>query len=386
MKIAVACVEMRPETSRRQPWFYMQAIAHALVAGGHQVTILTNRPARSNEGPAMLVIPQFRSFPAGIAPELGQLLEKHRFDKIFWATGLSDFWFRRQIDRLVIPVVAVMTCRRYSLTDLARLPGDLLGNFHLTKSLWLGTALSRRRIADFWDHPNLERVVFQCRETRNSYLLSGDSAKAIVISPPLPQPFTAALTTGLSRDRVPLRRRGKIVYYGPPLSLRGLDTTLAAMAILVRQGGPAARLTILARIDAAHHRRKLSRQIDRYRLRDQVEISTEILPAATLVEHLLSAEIICLPFKIVISDMPIVVIEALAGGATVITTQVAGGADYVHYPNCHLVPANAPLRLAAMIARILAIGAPTKGIGQQLVDEHHPRIFAAQVQRLVNEP
>ena len=98
MKILVACVDMIPQNLGRQPWFYMNSIAEGLAEEGHEVWILTDKEGGNRvDGRKYIVLHHFRSFPKGIHRDLIPILEKEKFDLLFWSTGLTDFLYQTKI-------------------------------------------------------------------------------------------------------------------------------------------------------------------------------------------------------------------------------------------------------------------------------------------------
>jgi len=98
MKILVACVDLIPQNVKRQPWYYMDSLVQYLTDRGHDVWILTNKETEWHDERKSIVIENFRSFPRGIVPQVGILIEKQGFDLIIWSTGLTDFFFKNKID------------------------------------------------------------------------------------------------------------------------------------------------------------------------------------------------------------------------------------------------------------------------------------------------
>lgn len=356
MKILVACVNMIPRNTRRQPWFYIDTIAQVLSEQGHDVWILTDKNAEWPKDRKVIVSKNFRSFPKGIDDQVGIFVERQGFDAVIWPTGLTDFLFKNKIDVLKIPVIAVVTSPRYFLGELLSLGKDLVLNLEFTKQFFLGPFISQRRIKDFLKIPNLKAIVFESEETLKRYVPDGvDKNKIFVISPPLPKDFLNALEQFKGERIAGEKKHFKLLYFGPSITLRGIDTLIHAMAVISKKIGNL-RLTILSRTEhdgLAKYERRMLKLIRRNRLDSKIDIVSGLLTPAEIIKHIFSADIVCLPFKCVVSDVPIAVLETLATGIPLITTEMAGVSEFIKDGNCFLIPPRDHEALAGAAVRIL---------------------------------
>jgi glycosyltransferase involved in cell wall biosynthesis len=391
MKIAVACVDLVPENARRQPWFYLDALARALRAGGHEVWVLTDKEGDWPDGRRTLTMQGFRSFPRGIDPSVGPRLAREGFDLVFWSTGLTDFFFRRGLEPLEIPVIAVVTSPRYTARELLTLGPDLFCNWRLAKQFLLSPFISPARVRRVLGPPNLKAVLFQCRGTRDRYLPEGyDRAKAVVIPPPLPREFLDRLG-----EIAPERKTGgdksfKILYFGPPITVRGIDTLVEAMA-RVAQSRADARLEILSRIEHKEllaQEQRLRKRILKRGLASRVEVVSGVLSPGEMVSRILAADVICLPFKGVVSDVPIAVLEAMATGIPLVTTEVAGVSEFARNSACHVIPPRNPKALAEAILQVWhrrEAGAGDEAELEKFRLKHDEAVFASSINSLLQK-
>ena len=143
-------------------------------------------------------------------------------------------------------------------------------------------------------------------------------------------------------------------YFGSPKPLRGLPTLLRALAT-ARASLPRLRLLVLSRrregeLDA--EQRAIEHLIVQLGLERWVRMETGFLPRQELVPTIAVCDAVALPFEIVPSDVPLSVLEAMALGLPLITTQVACLPE--------LVPAGCGLRMppadgAALAAALCAL-------------------------------
>lgn len=391
MKIALTGVDLKPDNLRRQPWYYLEAVYRALLDLGHDVWILTDSDAPWPDGRPHLAYPGFRAFPRGPDPGLGPRLVREGFHLVVWSTGLTDFLFRRGLDTLGLPVVAVVTSPRYGAAELISLWRRLNGERHYLKPFLLGPLITRRRMARFLRQANIRGLVFQCRETLERYLPPGTpSNRAAVIPPPLPRDFLTFLGEHASVGAAGSGTPFKVLYHGPPLSLRGLDTLIEAFASAALRM-PGARLDILSRLEhpeLAAREERLRALLGARGLADRVEVVSGVLSPQEVAGRLKAADLVCLPFRCVVSDVPIAVLEALAAGVPLVTTRVAGVAEFVPNGACTLVP---PGDVQALVQAIISAYRKNHGPDSHpkdlraFVDRHDPRTFREAWGRLLGE-
>ena len=68
---------------------------------------------------------------------------------------------------------------------------------------------------------------------------------------------------------------------------------------------------------------RLKASISQLGIREQVAIVDGFLKPQMLTEHILATDAVCLPFKVLPADIPLSILEAMALGKCVITTQIA---------------------------------------------------------------
>jgi len=391
MKIAVACVNLVPENVRRQPWYYLNAVAEGLMAAGHEVWVLTDKEGDWADGRPTLFIPSFRSFPRGIDAGVGPRLAREGFDLIFWSTGLTDFFFQQGLKTLKIQVVAAITSPRYTTGELLGWGFDLSLNWGMVNQFLLSPFISRARVRRFLEQPNLKALLFQCQGTMSRYLpRPADQKKAMVLRPPLPQDFLRRVTQSGEEQEKRELDCFKILYFGPPISIRGVDTLIDAMAQVGESIGNA-RLEILSRLEHKSllgHEERMRNRIHRLGLSRQVEVVSGVLSPQEMAKRLLSADVICLPFKGVVSDVPLAVLEAIATGTPVVTTEVAGVTEFAQNGRCQIVPPGDVKSLAKAILMIYQGRNAQKRSEDDLnifINRHSQAAFVSSLKQLLQE-
>jgi len=232
----------------------------------------------------------------------------------------------------------------------------LILNREFIKQFILGSFISERRVKKFLTIPNLKAIVFECQETLSRYIPDGaDKEKIFVIPPPLPKDFLNILSEVKCEKDIYKKKYSKVLYFGPPISLRGIDNLIHAISIVSKKIDNV-RLDILSRIEyegLLKHERKVYELIKKKGLESNVNIISGLLSSREIVEHMLSSDVVCLPFKCVVSDVPIAVLETLATGVPLITTDVAGVSEFAKNGNCTVIQPGDHEALADAIIRVL---------------------------------
>lgn len=356
MKILVASIDMMPQNISRQPWYYMNSIVKSLLEKDHAVWVLSDKDQQWFDNRRTLVSKRFRTFPHGVNSQFRTLVKQKDFDLIIWSIGLTDFFLINKIDKFEIPVIGVVGSPRYNLRELLTLGSDLFSCFHYVKHFFLGTIITEEIIKGFLSIPNLKGIIFQCQETLNRYIPDNVSKKRIyVLPPPLPADFSDILNEISQVRNAYAKKYPKVLYFGPPLNIRGIDNLIHAINI-VRGKIPNVHLDILSRIEheslmkREDKMRKLVKQMD---LSSYVNIVSGILTPKEILKYILSTDVVCLPYKCVVSDTPISVLETLATGKPLITTTIIDVSDFVQNGNCWVVQPGNYRALAGTIVTVL---------------------------------
>ncbi|MGI6078831.1 MAG: glycosyltransferase family 4 protein, partial [Fastidiosipilaceae bacterium] len=144
-----------------------------------------------------------------------------------------------------------------------------------------------------------------------------------------------------------------ILYFTSPLTVRGTDVLIKAFA-RIRKTMPA-KLVFLSRMDYPELNNDvnfLKNLATQNGVIDSVEFVTQTLSRSEVKEYLAAADVICLPFKLVLSDAPISILEALALKKPVISTDIAGIPEMLR-DDGHLIGQNDVDALAERIHLIL---------------------------------
>ena len=325
MKIGVICPNFKESNINKQPWKYIYEISKYLKKQGEDVFIITDSKDNFDEIKTITVKKLFIPFK-GETEELLDILNQEKPDKCVMLLGLTSF-LRREF-RIKQPIHGVFTSPIYSLRELLKNVGfkDSVKYRKYTTIHYIN-ALIPNLFVKKWAK-KFENIIFLSDYTRKKLIKKGFNAeKAILIPSGIDEEFlikpdksdVEEVRNEINPENVPI-----IMYFTSPLTLRGTDTLVKAFG-KIRKKMPC-KLIFLSRVDydELKDEEKILKEIAKENeVLDSLEIISEYLTHEDLKKYLSAADIICLPFKIVISDVPVSILEAVALGKPVVSTNVA---------------------------------------------------------------
>lgn len=320
MKVVFCIYGYSPEVERLQPWLTVHKVASFLIASGWEVHLITD----VNRQPTLAAMQHHfvRTMRPSNADEVRAVLDAIVPDRVVVLTTplnlMCSSWYRF-VDRRLI---AFLSYPFYTHAELARALPHLRRDDFITygrhalvpKFLWAGTL----------------------RKYFSSVIAQSERTACRVAGAAGPEIAAHGLRAGLDLDfwtppESDTFRTGtavRFLYVGSAKAIRGFNVLLDAFRHL---DGYEARLRILARGSGPDEVNKLRRRIDARagRMRDQVEIVGGWVERERYREELRAADVAVLPFVLVPSELPVSVIECIACGTPVISTDIDGLPDAV---------------------------------------------------------
>jgi phosphatidyl-myo-inositol dimannoside synthase len=305
-------------------------ISKALVRNGVDVTVISDRP---RQGVEILNDNGFKSWYIdrlhsvfSWSKKLLAVLKKEDFDAIILLLGLTSVL--RPIIKIDKPIFGILTCPVYDRKDILDLGAkEILRNSRILTIHVLGALIPRFLIRSGF---NSYRKLFVLSMANKKQLVKiGIAPSKIIKVPHAIEPKDLVLPN--QKEIMEFKKKNNpkaipmILYFGSPITLRGTDLVIEAFAEISKNHP--SKLVILSRIENStlistdNFLRKLAK---RKGVTDSVEIITGNLEKNELLKYVSTASIVCLPFKFVISDVPIVIIESMILGKLVISTYVDG--------------------------------------------------------------
>ena len=357
MKIAMICFDFNDLNLRKQPWRYVYEVARGLKARGHEVRLLTDDSKGTTLSPEVPVLSVNRLLTPlkGESRELITALERENPDRVIMLLGLTSFLrIRFEIKQ---PVVGILTSSVYSLREIIKNVGvrDLI-RYHRYTLIHVLNSLVPSFFVRKWSK-KFRYIVVLSQKNRERLIKKGVPPEKVVVIPPgideefleLPERET------IERIRYEISPEGDpiIMYYTSPLTLRGTDTVVRALPKILEV--KRVKLLILSRPDyrsVLKEEQKLMRIARKLKVEENLVLISKNLSPQEVKAYVGSADVVALPFKLVLSDVPLSILEAMALGKVVAGTDVDGIPEILEDRGL-IVRANSPEDLAMKIISVL---------------------------------
>lgn len=362
MRVCLVASGLSEQHRCLQPWRYLIGAAHTLAHRGHEVMLLTDRASAVAahgrlQGLALLPCRGTR-WPT---PSTLQLARTQKADVVLWHVGRTTFLvppWSVPIQKDAPPVVAVWTSPIYRPHELLRLGcSTLCRSLPLAAAHLLGLLARGGVISQALRTGRLSALVVECEHTRARLCALGVEAQRIHVLRPAIDPLWFQSSLDPKERRMVRCAMGYeddellVGTFGPAEPLRGLPDLLSALTV-ARDEQPNLRLL-------AFCRSQRDGNADGYALAGQGAargaegwarfVRGWVEPAA-LARCLAACDLIALPFRLVPSDVPLSVLEAMALGQPVVVTNVSCLPELVPRGSGLAVPPAAPDALAEAIA------------------------------------
>ncbi|MXR40766.1 glycosyltransferase [Halobaculum sp. WSA2] len=349
MKLVFVCFDFESSKLRKQPWRYVAELTRGL-SSDVEAVILTDTDAEV-DGVSVEAVDSLGTLkgPSDVAIEA---VRKEDPDVVATVLGPSSLFRPCTLAAAIdAPTIGVMTSPLYGLRDVAgvgvnelyRHAPYLLG--HLVGAL-TPDIVARRHLDQY------DRLVTLTGSTGDALAETGTTTPIDVVKPGLdpfdrelpPESAVADVRADLVPDGDPI-----ILYFTSPLTLRGTDTLVKAFARIAMSTD--ATLVVLARQDGgglSEEERYLTDLASDLGVQDSFLLLPKNLTPEGVKAHLRASDVVALPYKIVISGVPISILETMAVGRPIVTTHTDGLPELVGDPS-QLVQPNDVASLAATL-------------------------------------
>ncbi|MDS0280787.1 glycosyltransferase family 4 protein [Haloarcula onubensis] len=325
MKLVFVCFEFESNKLRKQPWRYVAELTRGL--GGDVEPVVVTDTEADVDGVAVRTVDTLGSV-TGPSTTLVEAVRREAPDVVATVLGPSSLFRPNTLSAAVdAPTVGVMTSPLYRLRDVAKVgTRELLGHSsyllgHLVGAL-TPDAVARRHLDQY------DRLVTLTRSTGDALAETGTTTPIDVVRAGL-DPFDRELPpeSAVEEVRAELAPDGDpiVLYFTSPLTLRGTDTLVKAFAKVVASTD--ATLVVLARQDGgglSEEEQYLTELASDLGVRDSFVLLPKNLTPEGVKAHLRASDVVALPYKIVISGIPISILETMAVGRPVVTTRTDG--------------------------------------------------------------
>lgn len=322
MKVCVTCFDFKQDNFRRQPWRYIFEITKGLKDSGIEVVVITDVESSEIEGIKIITVKKLKSL-LGKPKELLNVLDKEDPDIIVMNIGLTTFLRFNIISNK--PIIGILTSPIHSLKEVLNIGiQEILRNHKNTFIHLIGALIPHyfvRKNSKHFDH-----IVVLSNSNKIRLKQMGVSVKISKIYPGVDETFFThpdEEKVKIIKQKIDPKDQPLIMYYTSPLTLRGTDTLVKAFSKV--RSVIKSKLIILSRREHEY----LSKEevlLEKIALKegvlDSMDIVAKYLNPEEVKEYISAADIICLPFKLIMSEIPISILESMALGKVVVSTDI----------------------------------------------------------------
>lgn len=362
MKICIVCFDFKESNIRLQPWRYIYEISKGLASKGINVEILSDGYSVLSQEEEVDGVPvhrlrQLRSLPFVKNAELIRLLDEKSPDAILWSIGATSFYFLATLKKINIPIIGLWMGSIYGLKQIIGLGlSEIARNFRSISIHMVNALIPSFLIKFVLKSPNLKRIIVLNENNKKQIVNYGFSPDNISVIPPgvanydLEAPEMREVEK--LKNELGLGDNSFIVLYlGSPLSLRGVDTLINAIA-RVYKNIPPLKLILLLRCqsnDLSANERYIKDLCIKKKIDNRTLTVSGFLNKNEIKNFIALSDVVALPFKLVQSDTPISFLEVMALGKTVVSTRVDGIPELLNDERGYLVDPNDKKDLANAI-------------------------------------
>jgi len=313
MKLCFICSQFKKENYNRQPWYYFYNMLIHLIEKNIDFFIISDVENAGGINANQYCVDKIKGV-FNESREVLDIVDKENPDLILMLIGLTSF-LRLKFD-FKKPVIGIFTSPIYGFRDICKVGLKEFYTHYNYLLIHLVGAMIPRFIIRKWIF-SFKHIIALTNTVKDELYEITRYQNISVISPSINEVFLRG-PKNITESVPP-----NILYFTSPMTLRGSDVLIKAFK-KVSSRIPC-KLTFLSRFDSpdlASDEKRLKLLLDKVPEQDVLFFSG-ILSQEGLIDYLTQATIVCLPFKIVISDYPVSIVEAMAQGVPVITTSLS---------------------------------------------------------------
>jgi glycosyltransferase involved in cell wall biosynthesis len=336
MKVTILSSGFEPRFERLQPQRTLLEMGHQLERLGHTVSLISDGAGSLPKRDKVLGLPVQRilsvqRFYRHENPALLDMISTERPNLLLWHLSLSSLLhqdLRLPFEQTSAGILTSPIHRPRQILELGlnKISSNLdLVSVQLAGLLLPGTLIKKAITRSRW-----KGIITLSKATRDYLIEHGIPGEQLKVVPPGVSPAWLEQNLALGRRRE-LRDRYEfgtgdfvITYMGSPAPVRGLFTLLDAVES-ASQDHPNLKLMVLSRRTPDQWSRETARLedlISKPGLEGRVHLVDGFLAEQDLIDHIQASDAVCLPFEMIPSDVPLSVLESMALGKAVITTDI----------------------------------------------------------------
>jgi glycosyltransferase involved in cell wall biosynthesis len=367
--VVIVCPGFNESSILRQPWHQVQVLSKEMMRRGIAVTVISsgNVPGvRHVDGVKVRFIPHLILIPILRRNTFMRVLLSDEPDVVLWYGSPLAAFYMPFVKRIGKPIVLNINRDRCDLACIRRLSFREIvshrSGWDYFASLLAPASVLRRLL----DRSPVERVVVPTSHLKESLCRIGIPAERIEVASSfvdldsLAEPVPAGRHEALRQELGFHPQDFVVTYFGSPCTLRGTDTIVKSIPLVLSRF-ESVKFLLLARVSENEdewltHAREgdyLRKLVDQSDIKANVRIVDGILERNQLRDYLNISSAIVLPFKILLDESPLSVLEAMSIGRVVITTNTGSIAGFVNDDKGIVVAPNDPDALAKSICSLI---------------------------------
>lgn len=332
MKICIVCYGFREHNIRLQPWRYISEIAKGLLSKKIDVTLITDGPTERHLIDSIPVnhLENLRKFPFKKNKELITLIKSEKPDIILWSISPIDYLYMNTFKHINIPIIGMFTGPIYKLSDITRIGiQEIIQNLNFLSVHIMYASMPSFFIRNLANAPYFNKIFVMSRKNKEILENLGVQKDKVVHIPAGIDEYDLIKPADCHSiaNKYKLDNNSfNFLYFGSPITIRGIDSLIKAVS-KAKNDYPNIKLIILSR----RRGNELSREelfvqslIKKLDIEKNIQIISGFLDKEDVKKFISYSDAIALPFKIVPSDVPTSILESMAMGKTVISTDIDG--------------------------------------------------------------
>lgn len=366
MYITVVCQGFSHLSKTRQPWNFVYEVSKRMMERGLEVHIVTDRAPTQPQSEILDGIHVFRvgHFTSRFLIGKGKLVKsitRNNPDAVIWVGSPLSVLYLAVMKKVNKPIIWFVP-NNYSLKTFKKISiRELFSPHHQLFFLpVLITLCPKFLIRNAANSAIIRKILVPTHYLKDSLLRIEVQETKIMIMPPAFSRMSSkeTIVNGL-REKLGFKAIDFVVIYaGSPCTLRGTDTLIRSMTKILRSLKNV-KLIILSRRELQKFDREqvsLEREeeylcdlVKKLGIENFVQIIPGMLDQSIIRNFLFTSDIVVLPFKMLFSEPPLTVLEAMSLGKTVITTDVGSLSEIVNADRGVIIEPGEPDVLAQVI-------------------------------------
>jgi glycosyltransferase involved in cell wall biosynthesis len=272
------------------------------------------------------------TFPFFENSELVTVIKEISPDMILWTIGPTSFYFLKSMKRINAPVIGLWLGTTYSLQEIMNLGfSEITRNFRSIYNPTINTLIPSVLIKYSLNNSIIKKVIVLSENSKEKIIRFNITSRKILVVPPGISDFDLKvpniIDVNMIKESLNIYKDDFVVLYlGSPLSLRGVDTLINGISIVIKDI-PSLKLIILSR----RRTNELSKEENyvkslciKNKIYNNTKVISSFLPRKEIKKYIDLSDVVVLPFKLVQSDTPMAILEVMALGKPLISTKLDG--------------------------------------------------------------